>query len=81
MLNNTIETSGHTTAEGLLNLSLNIGVSNTDVAVVVRVRPLALSGEVDANGWPRDFFERIAGSMPELLRAPQGHFEERRSFE
>ena len=66
MLNNTIETSGHTTAEGLLNLSLNIGVSNTDVAVVIRVRPLALSGEVDANGWPIGFFERIAGSMPEL---------------
>jgi len=81
MLNNTIETSGHTTTDGLLNLSLNVGLSDADVAVVVRIRPLAAAGDVDANGWPRGFFERIAGSMPELLRAPQGHFEERSSLE
>jgi hypothetical protein len=81
MLNSTIETSGHTTADGLLNLSLQVGLSNADVAVFVRVRPLTTAGDVDANGWPTGFFERMAGSMPELFRAPQGHFEERRSFE
>jgi hypothetical protein len=81
MLNNTIETSGHTTVDGLLNLSLNVGLSNAAVAVVVRVRPLASTSDVDSNGWPKGFFEQIAGSMPELLRAPQGHFEERLSFE
>jgi hypothetical protein len=77
MLTETIETNGHTTSEGVLNLSLNVGVSNTDVAVVVRVRPMASAGEVDANGWPKGFFDRVAGSMPELRRPPQGHFEER----
>ena len=77
MLTETIETSGHTTPEGVLNLSLNVGVSKADVAVAVRVRPLVPAGEVDANGWPKGFFERVAGSMPELRRPPQGHFEER----
>ncbi len=77
MLTETIEANGHTTPDGVLNLSLNVGVANADVAVVVRVRPLVPAGEVDANGWPRGFFERVAGSMPELVRAPQGHFEKR----
>lgn len=77
MLTGIIEANGHTTSDGMLNLSLNVGVSNADVAVLVRMRPLAAAGEVDANGWPHDFFERVAGSMPELSRPPQGHFEER----
>lgn len=81
MLTETIETSGHTTPNGVLNLSLNVGVSNADVAVVVRVRPLVPVGEVDANGWPKGFFDRVAGSMPELKRPPQGHFEERSPLE
>ena len=81
MLTETIETSGHTTPDGVLNLSLNVGVSNADVAVVVRVRPLVAAGEVDANGWPKGFFERVAGSMPELRRPPQGRFEERLPLE
>ena len=77
MLNETIETSGHTTSDGMLNLSVNVGVSDVDVAVVMRLKPLLSLGEVDANGWPKGFFERVAGSMPELQRAPQGHCEER----
>ena len=36
--------------------------------------------EQDSNGWPTDFFERVAGSMPDLQRASQGEFEERRGF-
>ena len=81
MLTETIETNGHTTSDGVLNLSLNVGVSNADVAVVVRVRPLVAAGEVDANGWPKGFFERVAGSMPELQRPAQGHFEKRLPLE
>jgi hypothetical protein len=49
---------------------------DVDVTVVVQVMPLVPEGDVDENGWPKDFFERVAGSMPELHRAPQGHFEE-----
>ena len=77
MLRETIETRAHTTRDGMLNLSVNVGVADTDVAVTVRVRPVAPAGEVDANGWPKDFFDRVAGSMPELERAPQGQYEER----
>ena len=81
MLNETIETSGHTTRDGVLHLSLKVGMSDTDVAVVVRVRPLVPAGETDSNGWPKGFFEQVAGSMPELKRPPQGHFEDRPSLE
>jgi hypothetical protein len=81
MLNETIKTHAHTTKDGVLNLSVNVGLADVDVAVVVQVRPLAPAGEVDENGWPKDFFELVAGSMPDLQRAPQGQFEERLSFE
>ena len=50
MLSEIIEANGHTTAAGMLNLSLNEGVSDAAVAVLVRVPPLAAAGEVDANG-------------------------------
>lgn len=81
MLNETISTQAHTTKDGVLNLSVNVGLADVDVAVVVQVRPLGPIGEIDENGWPKDFFERVAGSMPEMQRAPQGEFEERLSFE
>lgn len=81
MVNETIKTRARTTQDGMLNLSVNVGLLDADVAVVVQVRPLPPAGEVDENGWPKEFFERVAGSMPELHRAPQGQFEERLRFE
>ena len=81
MLNETIETRGHTTEDGTLNLTVKVGVADTDVAVTVQVRALAPADEIDANGWPIDFFERVAGSMPDLQRGPQGEFEKRLAFE
>jgi hypothetical protein len=77
MLNETIEARAHTTPDGKLHLSLDVGVSNADVDVTVHVRPASPNGEVDANGWPKGFFDQVAGSMPELERAPQGECEER----
>ncbi len=77
MLSETVETFARTTPDGLLNLSLHVGVADADVAVSVRVTPLRPSGDVDANGWPNGFFDQIAGSMPNLERAPQGEFEQR----
>jgi hypothetical protein len=76
MLTETIQTRAHTTRDGILNLRVDVGVPDTDVAVTVRVTP-AFHGDVDANGWPWGFFARVAGSMPELERAPQGQFEVR----
>ena len=81
MSNETIKTHAHTTKDGVLNLSVDVGLADADVAVVIQVCPLAVAGEVDENGWPKDFFELVAGSIPDLERAPQGQFEERLSFE
>lgn len=80
-MNETIEALGHTTRDGMLNLSVDVGLADTDVAVVVQVRALPRAVDLDENGWPRDFFELVAGSMPELRRGPQGEFEERLPFE
>ncbi len=77
MLNEAIEARGHTGRDGVLKLSLATSLLDTDVAVVVRVRPLRQATEVDTNGWPAGFFERVAGSMPGLERPPQGQSEER----
>ena len=80
MWNETIETRGRTTKDGTLNLTVNVGAADTDVEVTVQVRAVAASNYVDANGWPVDFFERVAGSMPDLQRPPQGEFEDRLPF-
>ena len=80
MSSNPIETRAHTTADGLLHLDLDVGVADVDVTVAVRVTPPVVT-EVDANGWPIGFFERVAGSMPEWERAPQGEFEDRLPLE
>ena len=47
----------------------------------LRQQMTAHVGTVDANGWPIDFFEQVAGSMPDLQRASQGEFENRLAFE
>jgi len=79
MLTDMIETKAHTTRDGVLNLSVNVGVCDADMAVTVLIRPISsgASADVDANGWPKGYFEQIAGSMPELERHAQGEFEER----
>ena len=71
-MNETIETRGHTDKDGNLNLTIKVGAADTDVEVTIQVRTVNSPDHVDANGWPLDFFERVAGSMPDLQRAPQG---------
>ncbi len=71
MLNEAIETRGHTGREGMLKLSVSTGLPDADLAVVVRVTPLTPVNGVDANGWPVGFFGQVAGSMPGLERVPQ----------
>jgi hypothetical protein len=80
-----IRMNGRSDANGQFVVALDVGVPNADVSVEVRVanrsgRP----GEEDSTApdeWPPDFFERFAGSMPDLRRWPQGNFEDRPSFE
>lgn len=81
MASKTIETRAHTTKDGRLNLSVDVDVPDVDVAVVVTVTPVTKIAPLDENGWPLGFFERVAGSMPELRRGTQGEFEERLPLE
>lgn len=58
---------------GILKLETLIGMPNTDVEVVLVVNPL--QKHLD---WPKGFFEKFAGSMPDLpLRESQGEYEVR----
>lgn len=77
MLNEAIETRGHTGNDGVLKLTVPTGLPDADVEVLVRVRPLSPPAGTDANGWPLGFFDRVVGSMPDLERPPQGQFEKR----
>jgi hypothetical protein len=73
--------AGCPSKDGRLNLSVDVDVVDADVAVVVTVTPVAAGSDVDENGWPEGFFDRVAGSMPELRRGSQGDFEERLPLE
>ena len=69
MATETRETRGHTTREGTLNISVNVGIPDADVAVVVHVQSLATPRAVDSNGWPLGYFDQVFGSMPDLRRS------------
>ncbi|MEI6233274.1 MAG: hypothetical protein WCT04_09490 [Planctomycetota bacterium] len=79
MLTELIETEAHTTRDGMLNLSFNVGVSDADVNVTVHVRPV-VSAKGIATSWPVGYFERLAGSMPELERPEQSDYDVRLSL-
>jgi hypothetical protein len=79
MLSKTVETRART-KDGRLNLSVDVDVADAEVDVVVTVTPVT-TGAVDENGWPIGFFDRVAGSMPDLRRGSQGEFEERLPLE
>jgi hypothetical protein len=81
MSSKTVETRARTTKDGRLNLSVDVDVADTDVDVVVTVTPVMTGAVVGENGWPVGFFDRVAGSMPQLRRGSQGEFEERLPLE
>jgi hypothetical protein len=65
-----IEARAHASPDGVLNLSIPIGVADVDVTVILQVKPLRVAAGVDENGWPRGYFDEVPGSMLELQRAP-----------
>jgi hypothetical protein len=81
MSSKNFETRAHMTKDGRLNLSVDVDVPDADVAVVVTVMPVTGGSDVDENGWPEGFLDRVAGSMPELRRGSQGEFEDRLPLE
>jgi hypothetical protein len=56
MLNETIETSGHTTKDGILNLSIKVGAADADVAVIVQVRAVTPEGPCGHERMAQRFF-------------------------
>ena len=80
MPSKTVETRARTTKDGRLNLSVDVDVVDADVDVVGTVTPVT-TGAVDENGRPIGFFDRVAGSMPDLRRGSQGEIEERLPLE
>jgi hypothetical protein len=69
--------------DGVLRLSLPVGVGEYEVAVVLSPKPAA-NGSVPANtpearGWPPGYFDRTAGAIqdPAFERGDQGWYEQR----
>jgi hypothetical protein len=80
MVTETIKARARTTHDGKLNLSMDLGLTDTDVAVVVQVTAISPPDYGQKDGWPAGFFEQVAGSMPDLERVTQGEFEQRPSL-
>ena len=75
-----ITVKSHVGADGVLNLQIPLGVSETDVEVHVVVQPLGPSeprAATEAKGWPAGFFEETFGSFSDepLVRDEQGAYE------
>ncbi len=75
-----IHTTAHTNSDGRLDVEVLTGLPETDVDVVVLVRP-ASSGSAgrirQGQGWPGGFLEETYGSCPDLERLPQGEADSR----
>lgn len=68
----------HVGKDGILKLETPIGLTETDVEVVLVVQSLPTTPDKPAEkrGWPPGFFEEFSGCMPDLPpRAPQGEYE------
>lgn len=68
-------------ADGLLTLQVPVKATNTDLEVVLIVRPVTAA--TSEHGWPAGFFEGTYGSFSAepLVREPQGEYEVREELE
>lgn len=72
----------HVGEDGILQLSLPVGMTDVDLEVVVIVQPIIKTQSAKAPeelGWPPGFFERTAGAWQgeSLKRGEQGEYPER----
>ena len=77
-----ITLQSHVGVDGILKLQVPVGITNTDLEVMVVVQPIApASGRKTPEdlGWPPGFFEQTAGCWQgePLVREPQGEYEVR----
>ena len=72
----------HVGSDGILTLQVPVGVSNTDLEIMLIFQPIKQPSwpkKSEDLGWPPNFFEETFGSCADdpLVRAPQGEYEER----
>jgi hypothetical protein len=77
-----LKLQAHVGADGVLRLELPIGLSNTDVEVLIVLQPMQPTTimsptETEKLGWPPGFFEQTYGSLRDelLMREPHGDYE------
>ncbi|MBK9710361.1 MAG: hypothetical protein IPO81_03360 [Kouleothrix sp.] len=67
---NSLKLRSHVGADGVLNLRVPVGVTDTEVEVIVvfqMVEQVQTSKTPEELGWPPGFFERTAGSIPDFF--------------
>lgn len=72
----------HVGEDGILQLSVPVGMTDVDLEVMVIVQPVVKKESAKTPqelGWPPNFFERTFGSLRDepLEREPQGELQER----
>ena len=80
----TIQLTGKTGPDGVLDLRVPVGTAEAefDVVVIVQLKARGAADSPEARGWPPGFFEKTAGAWQgEFERPPQGEFEKRLEFE
>lgn len=71
----TMRLNGRTDEQGVLRLTLPVGVKETEYEVVVVMQPKEPKGE---RVWPPGFFEQVVGKWEgEFERPPQGEINDR----
>jgi hypothetical protein len=82
----TIQLQSRVGADGMLRLQVPVGVTNTDLEVIVIVQPRspeATPSTPTERGWPPGFFKQTAGSIQDEMfkRHPQGGYGKRLELE
>ena len=59
--------------DGTLQVAVATGLPESDVDVLLVIRPIKIGGATGANSWPPQFFGKTYGCLAEepLVRAPQ----------
>lgn len=67
--------------DGILKIETPIGITNTELEVILVVNPMDMEGH-PLSAWPPNFFTEILGGWEgkRLVREPQGMYETRNDF-
>lgn len=73
-----VQFHSHVGTDGVLKVEVPVGVTDTDLDVVVIVSPAETAGAISGN-WPPHFFEETFGALADhrFERPPQGEYETR----